>query len=269
MQVEGKFTSPPTVSSYRRTLNLHAADVTNRDPRYVGRQDVQRTLARWPNPSTRSVNRSHLVAFYRWLVQEGKRKDNPAEATRPSRRRPEPRRRLTRDEAVAMLDAAEGRREVWAVSLLMCAGLRLAELASPARRAFRTIPAGSGYQPPSAKGIVNARSRRCGSSCPVVDEIRRTVASDQYVLPAQRWRDPGRNRLKRDLTRKPASPQAIGRLIADIAAAGGDHRSRHRAHASLRVCRPHCQGCRYPHGPAPPRPCRHRDHPDLPLEAAF
>src|SRR5581483_4528866 len=113
---DGQFTSSRTVVAYRRTLSLHAEEVSNRDPRYVGREDVQRTLARWSNPSTKSINRAHLVGFYRWFMQEGHRKDNPAEATRSPRRRPNPRRRLTREEAVAMLDASETKREVWAVS---------------------------------------------------------------------------------------------------------------------------------------------------------
>lgn len=88
MRAEGKLNSAVSERGYRGTLNAHADDLTNRDPRYVGRADVQRTLARWPHPSTRSVNRAKLVSFYDWLMQEGHRKDNPARQTRPSRRRP-------------------------------------------------------------------------------------------------------------------------------------------------------------------------------------
>jgi integrase/recombinase XerD len=220
MVAEGRFTSPRTVSSYRRTLNLHAADVTNRDPRYVGREDVHRTLARWPNPSTRSINRAHLVAFYRWLLQEGHRKDNPAEATRPSRRRPKPRRRLTREEAVAMLDAAESQREIWAVSLLMCAGLRRAEVLGLRGEHFGRRDCVR-VSPEIAKGSRERLVPLLPDLEPVAEEIRRTVARDQYVLPAQRWRDPGRNRMKADLTREPASPQALGQLIAKVSRRAG------------------------------------------------
>lgn len=111
-----------------RCCHAHAAQVANRDPRYVGRADVQRTLALWPHPSTRSVNRAKLVSFYDWLMQEGHRKDNPARQTRPSRGRPKAKYRLTQPEVVAFLNAASGVRETRAVFLGVCAGLRNAEL---------------------------------------------------------------------------------------------------------------------------------------------
>ncbi len=128
MVAEGKLNSEVSKRGYRSTLNAHAAQVANRDPRYVGRADVQRTLALWPHPSTRSVNRAKLVSFYDWLMQEGHRKDNPARQTRPSRGRPKAKYRLTQPEVVAFLNAASGVRETRAVFLGVCAGLRNAEL---------------------------------------------------------------------------------------------------------------------------------------------
>ncbi len=38
---EGRFTSPLTERGYRATLDVHAEDVGNRDPRHVGREDVK------------------------------------------------------------------------------------------------------------------------------------------------------------------------------------------------------------------------------------
>ncbi len=217
---EGRFTSARTVVAYRRTLTLHAEDVSNRDPRYVSRDDVRRTLGRWPNSSTRSVNRSQLVAFYDWFLQEGHRKDNPAAATRPPRRRPKPRRRLTREEAVAMLDAAETTREVRAIFLGLCAGLRRAELLGLRgvhfeRRGCIWVSADI------AKGHRERFVPVLPELGPVAAEIRLEVAREEYVLPAQRWRDPGRNRVKDDLRRHPSSPQALGDLIADVARRAG------------------------------------------------
>ena len=76
----------------------------------------------------------------------------------------------------------------------------------------------------------------------VIDEIHMHVATDEYVLPAQRWRDPGSCTSRIDLEKRPCSPQALYRLVgrvgerAGIAArvhshllrhAFGDHIARH------------------------------------------
>jgi integrase len=77
---------------------------------------------------------------------------------------------------------------------------------------------------------------------PILEEIRANVAPDEYVLPAQRWRDPGNNSEKRDYRKRPSSAQALYYLVrrvgqrAGIAApihphllryAYGDHIARH------------------------------------------
>lgn len=56
-QAEGRINSPNTEREYRGTLRNHGEDVDNRDPAYTNRDDVKRTLARWPHPNTRSLNR--------------------------------------------------------------------------------------------------------------------------------------------------------------------------------------------------------------------
>jgi site-specific recombinase XerD len=61
----------------------HADDVDNRDPRKTGREDVKGTLRRWPHPNSQSKNRSILVAFYDWMLEEGMRETNPARHTPP------------------------------------------------------------------------------------------------------------------------------------------------------------------------------------------
>jgi site-specific recombinase XerD len=112
MKAEGRFSaSGRSERGYRSTLDAHAKDVGNRDPRYVNVDDVKRTLGRWANPNTRSVNRAKLKSFYAWCVWEEIRKDNPVDGTRPSKRRPRPYRHLSVAETLAMLDAAEGARE--------------------------------------------------------------------------------------------------------------------------------------------------------------
>src|SRR4051812_4662571 len=128
MRSQGRLNSPASVNAYRASLRCHAEDVGNRDPRYTNREDVKRTLARWSNPNSQRTRRAHLVSFYDWLMEEGYRKDNPARQTRPPRQRRPEVYRMTRDEAARMLAAASGTRELRAIFLGICAGLRSAEL---------------------------------------------------------------------------------------------------------------------------------------------
>jgi site-specific recombinase XerD len=81
MQAQGRLNSRPSVVGYRATLVAHGKDVGNRDPAYVGREDVKRTLRRWKHANTQGTNRSKLVSFYAWTMEEGLRKDNPAQQT--------------------------------------------------------------------------------------------------------------------------------------------------------------------------------------------
>jgi site-specific recombinase XerD len=220
MWAEGRFRSAASERSYRGTLYRHAEDVLNRDPRYVGRDDVKITLSRWKNPSTRSTNRSHLLSFYDWVVSEGLRRDNPARATRPSRREPKPRRRLNQAEAWAMLGAAQTIRERRAIYLGICAGLRRGELLGLQGRHFSR----DSYVWVSADIGKGKRERYVPiirDLEPVVAEIRAHVALDEYVLCAQRWRDPGQNKAQIDLRLQPASPQALWRLVDDVAQRAG------------------------------------------------
>src|SRR5436309_16113000 len=87
MEAQGRLNSPSSVRGHRSTLEAHAEDIGNRDPRYVGREDVKRTLRRWTHPNTQGTNRSKLVSFYAWTMEESRRKDNPAQQTRRPRRR--------------------------------------------------------------------------------------------------------------------------------------------------------------------------------------
>jgi hypothetical protein len=71
MRARGRLNSPSSERGYRSTLLAHAEDVHNRDPAYVGREDVKRTLRRWPNANTQGTNRSKLVSFYGWTMGRG------------------------------------------------------------------------------------------------------------------------------------------------------------------------------------------------------
>ena len=88
------------------------------------------------SPATSARRRSALRQFYRFLVEEGRRGDDPAaRLDAPRRGRPLPK-LLGQDEAAALLaaahaagDDAEARRATAIVELLYGAGLRVAELA--------------------------------------------------------------------------------------------------------------------------------------------
>jgi site-specific recombinase XerD len=217
---QGRICSDTTERSYRSTLNRHADDVGNRDPRYVGRDDVKRTLRRWGNPNTQRINRSILVSFYDWAMEEGYRKDNPARQTQTPKKRPTTVYRLTRSEAAAMLLATQTRRERWAIYLGICAGLRNAELRGLQGRHFLR----PGFVWVSADIAKGGRERWVpilADLVPVVAEIRTAVAAEEYVLPAQRFRDPPFNRRREDLGLRPSSSQALRTLVMGIGRRAG------------------------------------------------
>nr|MDQ3934693.1 hypothetical protein [Actinomycetota bacterium] len=177
MRAQGRLNSDASERGYRFALDAHAEDVDNRDPRYVTRQDVKRTLARWRHPNSQRKHRSVLVSFYDWLMEEGaiddhgnevRRPDNPARQTRRPRKRPPAVYRLTRSEVAAMLAAATGTRERRAIYLGICAGLRNAELRGLQGRHFQR-PGFIWVSPDIAKG---GRERYV----PVIAELEPVVA---------------------------------------------------------------------------------------------
>jgi integrase len=219
MRAQGRLNSEVSERGYRSTLVAHAKDVGNRDPAWVGRDDVKRTLRRWKHPNTHGTNRSKLVSFYDWAVEEGLRKDNPARATRRPRRRAVDTYRLTEAEAVAMLLAAIGVRERRAVFVLICAGLRNAEIRGLRGRHFER-PGVLWVSEDIAKGARGRWVPVIDDLVPVVTEIVAHVGHDEYVLPAQRFRNPPFNTVQQDFRLRPSSSQALRQLVMRVAARG-------------------------------------------------
>jgi integrase len=213
MKAEGRMNSPATERDYRYCLDRHTQDVDNRDPRYTNREDVKRTLRHWANPNTQSKYRSILISFYDWTVEEGLRPHNPARQTRRPRRRKPETNRLTREETVAFLNAARGIRERRVAFLGVLAGARRQELLDLKGQDF----ARDGFIRIFGKGARERWVPVLPELIPVVEEIRRDVAHDEYVLPAQRFRDPGVNRTRKDYRRRRSSEQALGSLVARLA----------------------------------------------------
>lgn len=220
MWSSGRITSPRTERTYRSTLVAHADDVGNRDPRTVGRDDVKKTLARWPKPNTQRTRRAALVSFYKWTVEEGIRPYNPAAQTRTPRKQPTSVYRLTIDEVQAMLNVVETTRERRAIYLAICAGLRNAELRGLQGRHFRR-PGLVWVSKDIAKGGRERWVPVLAELSPTWHEIAASVADDEYVLPAQRWRDPGDNKIRGDLAKRASSSQALRTLVMEVAARAG------------------------------------------------
>lgn len=215
MQAQGRINSPSTERAYRATLVIHADEVGNRDPRATNRRDVKRTLDHWQHPTTRSKNLAVIRSFYDWCMEEGLRKDNPARQVRRPRRRPAAVYRLTVDETRRMLAAARGSRERRVIYLGLCAGLRNQELRGLQGRHFRR-PGWVWVSADIAKGQRERWVPVLVELEPVWDEIAAGCADDDFVIPSQRFSDPGVNRRKADRSKFPASGQTVWRLVRDV-----------------------------------------------------
>lgn len=242
MRREGRITTDASERSYRTRLGVHGDDVGNRDPRRVGRDDVKRTLARWPRANTQRTVHAVLASFYDWTMHEGLRPDNPARQVRRARRARTRVYRLTLAEVGALLDASAGdRRERFALHLGICAGLRSQELRGLRGRHFAR-PGAIWVAPELAKGGRERWVPVIAELQPIVDEIRATVAADHYVIPSRQIVDPPRNTRWRIDHERPTSAKGLWQLVgrvaerAEIAAhvhphllrhAFGDHVARH------------------------------------------
>lgn len=219
-RTSGRINSPQTEKRYLHALWAHADDVDNRSPHTTNRDDVKRTLRRWPHPNTQRTSRSVLVSFYRWCVEEGIRPSNPAEQTRRPKRKPAKVYRLTRQEAQAILQAPVSIIERRAVDLGILAGLRSQELRGLQGRHFRR-PGFVWVSPDIGKGGRERYVPVLPELAATWQDIARSVADDEYVLPAQRWRDPGTNKQQRSLATRPMSAQGLYYLVGRVAKRAG------------------------------------------------
>ena len=160
------------------------------------------------------------MSFYDWLVEEGYRPNNPVRQTRRPRRRPSEVRRLSGEEVTRLLGTCNSERERRAIYLLLFAGLRSAELRGLRGRHLERddwIWVSSDI----AKGSKERWIPVTEDLAPIVERLRRRLEPDDYVLPAQRWRDPGFNSAKVDKRKHPSSAQALQRLVARVGARAG------------------------------------------------
>ena len=119
-----------------------------------------------------------------------------------------------------MLAIAHGVREQRAIFLGICAGLRNAELRGLQGRHVQR-PGVVHVSAEIAKGGTVRWVPATLELVPILEEIRSNVAADEYVLPAQRWRNTGSNSEKRDYRKRPSSSQALRTLVATVATRAG------------------------------------------------
>lgn len=218
-QRSGHITSPESVRTYRFFLDHLAEVVGNRDPSTVGHQEIKVALARWPNPNTYAQARTAINVFYRWLIREGYVKSNPVARIEAPRARRRARRRLTRSEMRAVMDACRTPRERRVIWLLACTGLRNKEIRHLAGRHFAR-PGFIWVSPDIAKGG-RERMVPIGPDLePVAVEIIAAVALDELVLPSLRSFNPGVNTDMRPVP-NPLSPDGLIDLVAGIAERAG------------------------------------------------
>lgn len=217
---EGRINSARTEESYRSRLECHAQDIGNRDPRNTGREDVKRTLRRWEHPNTQANARAILVSFYRWSVQEGMRKDNPAEQTRPPKKRKPTVYRMTRAEVIRLMRACETHRERRVIYLGVLTGARNEELRGLQRRHFEREGA-VWISKDIAKGGRERFIPVLSELDEVVGEILERVGPDDFVIPGRRSVGGRTPDVYREMPARPCSPQAVGKLVADVGLRAG------------------------------------------------
>jgi integrase len=216
----GRINSDRTEHSYSSYLMAHAEDVGNRDPRTTGRNDVKRTLARWPHPNTQRGAHAAITSFYDWTMEEDIRKDNPGRQVRKAKKRATSVYRLTRSEVVRIMDACRTARERRLIYVGFCAGARNQELRGLRGEHFARV-GWVWFSPDIAKGKRERWAPVLAELGDVVAEIVEHVQPHEYVVPSRRPANPPWNTRWREYPEKPSSPQAIWRTVGEVADRAG------------------------------------------------
>lgn len=219
-KLDGRINSAATERSYRDALYAHVDDVRNRDPRKTGRQDIKTTLGRWSHPNTRNNRHAILTSFYKWCVYEGIRDTNPAEQVKRAKRRKTSVYRLTRGECILILDTADTYRERTVSHLGLLAGIRNQEMRGLQLRHFRR-PGFIWISADIGKGHKERWIPIPLELEPIVAEIQERLGPEDYVFCARRPANPPANTRWIEFNDRPGSPQAVWRLVVQLAARAG------------------------------------------------
>lgn len=208
--------APRSEDSYRHVLRAfleHAGSFGAAD-----RQDVKRFLARYENATTRKQRHAVLRSFFDWMVYEEILDVSPASQVRPVRIKSQAKTRLTREEIVKLLNAAEPvRRDRWAVWLMLYAGLRNEELRTLKGRDL----AREGWVHVIGKGGKERWMPVVPELADVVGEIRLQVAPEAYVLPGRRSLNPPQHTRQREVPEAMLSSSALRKQIVRIGERAG------------------------------------------------
>ena len=209
----GRLNTDRSIAEYRRTVRKHAEDAGAR-PDATTRDEVKATLRRWSHPNTKRRKRTMLVSFYDWMVEEGLRAENPCPPD-PRTERKAPRvRRLTLDEVLGLAVRGDRRTER-RMAFLACAGLRCSELRLLQGLHFTR----AGWVLVSAEMAKGGRERWIPVMAdlePIVEEIRQTVDSEHFVLPATRWVESDRGLVPVENGARPCDRKTIWRTVKRI-----------------------------------------------------
>jgi integrase/recombinase XerD len=171
------------------------------------------------SPATMRRRISALRQFYRFLLQENVRGDDPTarlDAPKCARALPKT---LSTDEIVRLIDAAETARDKAIIELLYGAGLRVTELVSlPLRAAPR---AGQAHMIIEGKG---GKERMVALGEPALNSLAAHIAARAAALPkgeaqrerAQRWLFPSASAADGKLTRR-----RVGQILEQAAIKAG------------------------------------------------
>lgn len=225
MRRQGRIASRNSELAYRRVLNAHCDDVSNRDPAKTGRADVKRTLGRWAHPNSQRQAHAVLTSFYDWSTEEGVRDTNPARMVRRARPREVSVFRPTRDEVVRLMDATAGtlasrRRERWVIYLGVLAGLRRQELCGLQGRHF----ARDGWVWVSSDIGKRGKERWVPvlpELEPVVNEIRATVGLEDFVIPSRRSANPPLHTEQVERPSVPITPEGLYKMVRRVGRRAG------------------------------------------------
>ena len=259
--------APNTLEAYRRDLDHVSAFLTRRGRALADARsaDLRAYLAALGKaglaPRTAARRLSALRQFYRFLLREGLRGDDPAQSIEsPRRGRPLPK-ILSEAEvdrllaAAAQAEGAAGLRLAALVELLYATGLRVSELVG--------LPHGAVARDPQVLVVrgKGGRERMVPLSEPAREALRRYLAvRAQFAGPdGSRWLFPSRAKAGH-LTR-----HRFGQLLKGLALETGLDPAKVSPHVSApRLRQPPARPRRRPAlGAKDARPRRHLDHPDL------
>ena len=212
-----------TIDAYRRDLADFAGFLAPRPPTEAGGDDLRRYLARQEAtgmaPRTQARRLSALRQFFKFLILEGIRRDDPAALLDSPRLAPALPKFLNEDEVSALIAAAaadqsaEGKRLSAIVEILYASGLRISELV--------TLPLAAVAR--ADRAIIVLGKGRKERMVPLGDAAR--AAIDAYLLVRAKFLQGGQGSryLFPSATARTGHLSRIrcGQLLKDLAALAG------------------------------------------------